>query len=128
MTKTKTTHDVIARYYALACAGQWDAWLDLFHEDVLMEEQLFGRIEGLPALRKLMLGDGSAPSEGPNSYFANVPTGIMAVEGERALVLSHLTVVQRSDGKRIEVDVVNIFEVRDGLIAYFKNVHDTKPF
>ena len=39
------TKDVIDRYYETANAGDWDAWCDLFTDDMVMDEQLAGHIE-----------------------------------------------------------------------------------
>ena len=39
------TEDVIDRYYVTANAGDWDAWCDLFTDDMVMDEQLAGHIE-----------------------------------------------------------------------------------
>ena len=43
--------DVIDRYYETANAGDWDAWCDLFTDDMVMDEQLAGHIEALATLR-----------------------------------------------------------------------------
>jgi ketosteroid isomerase-like protein len=113
--------DVVTRYYELANAGDWDAWCDLFATDQVMDEQLAGRVEGREPLREMMRGF-------PNAYqrFANVPNHVV-VDGDRAAVTSHISAVT-ARGASIEADVCNYFEVRDGLIAYMKNFHDTKPF
>ncbi|MFD0392270.1 hypothetical protein ACFQ3Z_03675 [Streptomyces nogalater] len=40
------TTEIVERYYALANAGDWDPWCDLFAEDQTMDEQLAGHVEG----------------------------------------------------------------------------------
>ena len=64
-----TTQQVIDRYYVTANAGEWDAWCDLFTDDMVMDEQLAGHIEGLATLRPMMSGMGRAYSK-----FQNVPS------------------------------------------------------
>ncbi len=59
------TTDVIDRYYVTANAGDWDAWCDLFTDDMVMDEQLAGHIEGLATLRPMMAGMGRAYSQVP---------------------------------------------------------------
>ena len=60
-----TTAEVIDRYYETANAGDWDAWCDLFTDDMVMDEQLAGHIEGLATLRPMMAGMGRGLLEVP---------------------------------------------------------------
>ena len=46
-----TTREVIEAYYRLVNAGDWDAWLRLFADDVSGDEQLAGHFEGVGVLR-----------------------------------------------------------------------------
>ena len=115
------TRQVIDAYYQSANAGDWDAWCDLFTEDMVMDEQLAGHIEGLPTLRQMMSGMGNAYSR-----FQNVPRHIL-VSGDEAGVVSHISAANVA-GDPIEADVMNYFRLRDGRIAYMANFHDSKPF
>jgi ketosteroid isomerase-like protein len=116
-----TTRGIVTRYYALANAGDWDTWCDLFATGTVMDEQIAGHVEGRDALRELMKGF-------PRTYtsFTNSPVHVV-VEGEQAAVVSHISGVTVK-GDKIEADVTNYFQVRDGEIAYFANFHDTVPF
>jgi ketosteroid isomerase-like protein len=116
-----TVRDVIERYYDYANAGDWDRWCDLFAEDMVMDEQLAGRVEGLPALRKMMAG---FPAMYPS--FRNRWRHIV-VDGEQAAAVSHLTATTAAD-RRVEADVMNYFQVAGGRIRYLANFHDTAPF
>jgi ketosteroid isomerase-like protein len=116
------TRQIIDTYYRLANAGEWDAWCDLFDEQVVMDEQLAGHVEGLSTLRSMMSGMGAYQS------FQNRPQ-IIIVEGEQAVVVSHISAVAaKAPTQPIEADVMNYFIVRNGKITYLKNVHDTRPF
>jgi ketosteroid isomerase-like protein len=117
MTPTET----IAKYYEYANAGNWDAWCDLFTEDMVMDEQIAGHIEGREPLRKMMGG----MSETYES-FRNVPKHVI-VSGDECAVISHISAVSKS-GAPIEAGVMNYFRLLDGLIAYMANFHDTRPF
>ena len=112
---------VIERYYELANAGDWDGWCDLFTDDMVMDEQLAGHIEGLSTLRPMMAGMGKAYSK-----FQNVPKHIL-VDGDEAAVVSHISAANAA-GEPIEAEVMNYFRLRDGKIAYMANFHDSKPF
>lgn len=112
---------IVDEYYRLANAGQWDAWCDLFTDDMVMDEQLAGHLEGLDVLRPMMAGMGDAYSR-----FANEPRHVL-VDGEQAAVVSHISAANRA-GEPIEAEVMNYFRMRDGKIAYMANFHDSVPF
>ncbi|MEI7849254.1 MAG: ester cyclase [Chloroflexota bacterium] len=115
--------DTVRKYYEYANAGKWDAWCDLFSDDMLMDEQLAGRIEGLATLRPMMAGMGQAYAKFQNELKN------MVVEGDEGAVLSHISALAaKYPGEPIEADVMNYFRFRAGKICYMRNVHDTKPF
>ncbi|MGK7886617.1 MAG: nuclear transport factor 2 family protein [Crocosphaera sp.] len=116
-----TPKEVIDKYYEYANANSWDVWLDLFAENTVLDEQLAGHIDGLPALRKIMEGFGGY------SKFQNQPRHII-VNGNEGAVVSHISAVTTS-GVSIEVGVMNYFRFdENGKIAYLANFHDTVPF
>ena len=116
-----TAKEVIDRYYETANAGAWDAWCDLFSDDMVMDEQLAGHIEGLSTLRPMMQGMGRAYSR-----FQNVPKTIL-VNGDEAAVVSHISAANAA-GEPIEANVMNYFRLENGKIAYMANFHDSAPF
>jgi ketosteroid isomerase-like protein len=118
-----TNRRIIERYYEYANAGKWTNWCDLFADDMIMDEQLAGRIEGLATLRPMMAGMGAAYAK-----FQNVPKAII-VEGDQGAVLSHISArAAKYPNEPIEADVMNYFGFKDGKIAYMQNCHDSKPF
>ncbi|MEX2535145.1 MAG: nuclear transport factor 2 family protein [Trueperaceae bacterium] len=112
---------IIDRYYELANAGQWEKWCNLFSEDMVMDEQLAGHIEGLTTLRPMMAGMGSAYSR-----FRNEPKQIL-VDGDQGAAVSHISAAN-SAGEPIEAEVMNYFRFEGGKIAYMANFHDSLPF
>lgn len=116
-----STRTVVDTYYALANAGDWDPWCDLFAPDQVTDEQLAGHIEGRETLREMMKGF-------PDIYaqFANVPRFVV-VDGEQAAVVAHIS-ARTHAGATIEADVSNYFRVVDDRITYLANFHDTVPF
>jgi ketosteroid isomerase-like protein len=115
------TREILDRYYELANIGDWDAWCDLFAEDVVMDEQLAGHVEGIAPLREMMRGFPETFAE-----FANKPVHTV-VDGPQAAVISTITARTRS-GAEIEAGVCNYFRIQDGHIVYFSNFHDSAPF
>jgi len=115
--------EVLEKYYEYANAGQWGAWCDLFADDMVMDEQLAGRIDGLDKLRPMMAGMGQAYAR-----FQNVPKQIV-LEGNQGAVLSHISArAAKYPDEPIEADVMNYFRFEKGKITYMQNVHDSKPF
>jgi ketosteroid isomerase-like protein len=115
------TREVIETYYAAVNRGDWEKWLTLFKDDVEIDEQLAGHVEGIEILR----GAVGAMERG-YSKFQNVPRHIV-VDGDQAAVVSHISAANAA-GEPIEADVANYFRVEDGKIAYMANFHDSVPF
>jgi ketosteroid isomerase-like protein len=113
--------EVLTKYYEYANKGDWDAWCDLFTDDMVMDEQLAGHIEGLATLRTMMAG-----MDKMYRVFQNHPVRFL-VDGEDAAAVSHL-VAESLSGKPVEAEVMNYFRIVGGKIAYMANYHDTVPF
>jgi hypothetical protein len=58
--------------------------------------------------------------------FREVPQHVV-IDGDQACVIEHISTVTAS-GVAIEVQAANYFQVTNGKITYFANVHDTAPF
>src|SRR5690242_2761211 len=116
-----TTRETIETYYASVNRGDWDTWLTLFKDDVVIDEQLAGHVEGIGILR----GAIDVMKTG-YSKFQNVPKHIV-VEGDEATCISHISAANAA-GEPIEAEVANYFRLEDGKIAYMANFHDTRPF
>ncbi len=115
--------EVIEKYYEYANAADWDAWCALFVDDLVLDEQLAGRIEGIDTLRPMMKGMDEAYAK-----FQNVPKYIIA-EGDEGAALSHVSArAAKYPDEPIEADVMNYFRFKDGKITYMQNLHDSKPF
>lgn len=116
-----SNREILEAYYKYANAGDWDKWCDLFTDDMIMDEQLAGHIEGLATLRPMMGGMKVAYSK-----FQNIPKHIL-IDGDQGAVVSHISAANAA-GVPIEADVMNYFKFRDGKISYMANFHDSKPF
>jgi ketosteroid isomerase-like protein len=119
--RSRSPKETIDLYYQHANAGNWDAWCDLFTDDMVMDEQLAGHIEGLATLRPMMGGMNQTYSR-----FQNRPKHVI-VSGDEGAVVSHISAASAS-GASIEAEVMNYFRFRDGKIAYMANFHDSRPF
>ncbi|MCC6803305.1 MAG: nuclear transport factor 2 family protein [Anaerolineae bacterium] len=115
--------EIIEKYFEYANAGEWDKWCDLFSEDAVYEEQLAGRIEGRETLRPMMAGF-------PNAYksFVNTPRHFI-VEADRAAAVSHISAqAMKYPDEKIEAEAMLFLQMKDGLIVFAQNFHDSKPF
>ena len=115
------TAAVIDQYYSSANAGDWNTWLTLFDENVVIDEQLAGHVEGVAVLRGAIGG-----LEKGYSKFQNKPQHIV-INGEEACVTSHISAANAA-GVPIEAQVANYFQLKNGKIVYMANFHDTRPF
>lgn len=116
-----TTRDVIDMYYTAVNGGDWDTWLTLFTNTVVIDEQLAGHVEGIGILRDAVKG-----LKQGYSRFQNQPVHVV-VAGDEACVTSHISAANAS-GVPIEANVANYFRLEGGKIAYMANFHDTVPF
>ncbi len=114
------TREIVNRYFEYVNEGRWDDYLELFDDNIVMDEQLLGHLEGCDHLRQGIETLRHAPK------FTNRPREIV-VEGDKAMAVWHISAVG-PDGKPIEADGVNFYRMRDGKIQYFANYHDTAPF
>ncbi len=114
---------ILEKYYEYANAGDWTAWCDLFADDMVMDEQLAGHIEGLDTLRPMMDGMGDS-----YAVFKNEPKTLF-VSGDEGAAVSHISArASEYPDEPIEAEVMNYFRFADGKIRYMANFHDSKPF
>ena len=121
MPGSNNTRDVIIAYYELVNKGDWENWLTLFDDHVVIDEQLAGHVEGIGVLR----GAVGAMKKG-YSTFQNQPKHVV-VDGNEGCVVSHISAANAS-GVPIEANVANYFRLENGKITYMANFHDTVPF
>ncbi len=115
---TKTTEEVVLTYFESVNAGDWQTWLSLFADDATLEEPM-GRIEGIEALT-----DGTKVLDKVYSRFQNNLLSFF-VNGEQACAQTHISAVTAS-GNAVEVDVCNVYLIREGKIQQQKNYLDSK--
>jgi ketosteroid isomerase-like protein len=120
-TVSSSTSAIVETYYAAVNRGDWDTWLSLFADDVVVDEQLAGHVEGVGILRGAVGG-----MKKGYSRFENVPVHTV-IDGEQACVISHIS-ANNASGVPIEANVANYFRLSEGKIKYMANFHDTVPF
>jgi ketosteroid isomerase-like protein len=121
VTLSSTTSVLVDTYYESVNRGDWDTWLSLFADDVVIDEQLAGHIEGIGIMRGAISGMKKGYAK-----FQNIPSHIV-IDGDQACVISHISAANAS-GVPIEANVANYFRLEQGKIKYMANFHDTVPF
>jgi ketosteroid isomerase-like protein len=116
-----TTRRTIDAYYTAVNSGEWERYLTLFTDDVVVDEQLAGHSEGIETLRK-----GVGGLQRGYSRFQMTPLHIV-IDGDEATVVWHCEAANAS-GVPIDARGANYFQLRNGRIAYMANFHDTVPF
>jgi ketosteroid isomerase-like protein len=110
----------VLKYFEYVNAGAWEDYLQLFADDVVMDEQLAGHLVGIDEVRKGIAGLRTAP------HFQNSLVD-MVVEGEIAMARWHID-ADFGEGRLVDARGVNYFRIVSGKIVYFANYHDTRPF
>jgi ketosteroid isomerase-like protein len=121
MQAVTSTREVVNKYYEAVNKGDWDTWLTLFDQNVVVDEQLAGHVEGTG-----ILGGAIGAMKKGYSRFQNKPA-YMVIDGDQACVVSHISAANAS-GVPIEANVANYFRLENGKIKYMANFHDTVPF
>jgi ketosteroid isomerase-like protein len=113
--------EIIDRYYAAVNSGDWDTWLTLFDDKLVMDEQLMGHVDGIGPLRDVAAGIKTGFKK-----FQMHPKHVV-VEGNEAMVAWNFE-AETADGKQLNIDGANYFQFANGKIVYMQNYHDTKPY
>lgn len=116
-----TAKEVIDRYYETVNAGRWNEWLELFDDNIVIDEQLAGHLEGIEVLRGAIGGIGRSYNK-----FIMHPLHIV-IEGNEVCVIWRFEGANASDVP-IEARGANYFRMENGKITYMENFHDTRPF
>jgi ketosteroid isomerase-like protein len=116
-----STREVIYKYYEAVNAGNWDMWLALFDENVVIDEQIAGHAEGAAGLRGAINGIKRGYAK-----FQMHPLHVVT-EGDQASVIWHCKAANAS-GIPIEAYGANYFQVSHDRITYMATYHDTVPF
>ncbi|HEX2119962.1 MAG TPA: nuclear transport factor 2 family protein [Acidimicrobiales bacterium] len=113
--------EVIGQYYNYVNAGDWDGWLTLMDDDLVVDEQIDGHVEG----KSNILGIGDHFRK-VYSKFLMHPMHII-VQGEQAAVIWQNESANAA-GVPISAIGANYFQVKNGKITYMRTIHDTVPF
>ncbi len=115
------TREVIGKYYEAVNAGDWDGFLDLMDDNVVVDEQIDGHAEG----KAVLLGIGDHFRK-VYSKFLMHPQQII-VQGEHAAVIWQ-NESANATGVPISAIGANYFRVKNGKVTYMRTIHDTVPF
>lgn len=113
--------EVIGQYYGYVNIGDWAGWLTLMDDELVVDEQIDGRVEGKSSL--LGIGDHVRKVY---SKFLMHPQHVI-VQGEQAAVIWQNESANAA-GVPISAVGCTYFQVKKGKITYMRTIHDTVPF
>lgn len=119
------TREVINKYYEYLndgfAKGDLDAWVRIFADDFVMDEQLAGRVEGVEPMAVLA----EKMKEGYTKWVMHVRK--VLVEGDAAFVLWEVEATT-TNGVDINTKGANYYRVKNDKVVYLSNYHDSVPF
>ena len=115
------TRELIEKYFECINTQDWDTWLTLFDDKVVIDEALSGHMEGLESMRD--------SAQGIQEQFSKFENRIeeIVVEGNKGMVVCTIEAVT-AGGVPIESTGANFYRIENGKIAYMSSFHDSVPF
>ena len=119
-------------YQAVAAAagrsGDWNAWADLFTEDAVYEEHLFGRFEGREAIRGWITRTMSAF---PGNAMPDFPVDWYVIDEERGWIVCQISnrMADPGDGSIHEAYNFTLLKYAgEGLWRYEEDIYNPSKF
>jgi ketosteroid isomerase-like protein len=115
------TREIIEKYFECINNQDWETWLTLFDDNVLMDEALSGHIEGMQAMRD--------SAKGIQQQFSRSENHIqeIVVEGNKGMVVCCIEAVT-AGGASTESTGANFYRVENVKILYMSSFHNSAPF
>ena len=116
-----TTREVVQKYFDCINTGDWETWVALFDDNLVMDEALSGHLEGLQAMKD--------SADGIQKGFQRFNNRIVeiVVEGNKAMVVCRIEAVTTT-GVPLASTGANFYRVENGKIVYMSSYHDPAPF
>ena len=116
-----TTRELVETYFAAINNQDWETWIALFAESIVIDEALSGHMEGLEAVRQSAVGIQQGFQRFTNSIDE------LVVEDDRAMVVCTIDATTGA-GVPLRSTGANFYRVADGKIVYMSSFHDREPF
>ena len=115
-----TARDVVEKYYSAVNAGDWETWLALFHDDVVVDEPI-GHFEGRSALEGVV----DAIKNGYSKFLMHPQKTVVA--GDDGFVMWRCEAANLA-GEPIDLQGVNVFQLSLGKIVRMQTFFDPARF
>lgn len=115
------TRELVQTYFDAINNQDWETWIALFAESIVIDEALSGHMEGLEAVRQSAVGIQQGFQRFTNSIDEFV------VEDDRAMVVCTIDATTGA-GASLRSTGANFYRVADGKIVYMSSFHDREPF
>ena len=114
---TRTAKETIEEFWRIQDAGDYTAMVDLFAEDALLVDPVYGTFEGREAIRGFM--------EKMNKVMREREIDFIAEEIDGGGEVAWAQWVARTPAGNI--DGCGLYRVRDGLMTYYKDYMNAEP-
>ncbi len=113
-----TTEEVVKKYFEAVNAGDWETWLSLFDDNIVLIEPI-GTAEGIETLKQGV--------EGLKKGYANFQNNLlgMVVQGNEAVAFTQIEATT-AGGKPVQAQVANHYTVKNSKIVRQQNYLDSK--
>jgi ketosteroid isomerase-like protein len=115
------TRELVQAYFDMINSGDWDNWVALFADNIVIDEALSGHMEGMEAVRQSAAGIQQGFQRFTNSIDE------LVVEGDKAMVVCTIDATTGM-GTHLRSTGANFYRVADGKIVYMSSFHDKEPF
>ena len=107
-------YDVITEFWRIQDDGDYSAMVDLFADDAVLEDALYGRQEGKAAIGEFMETMNKEAANNPFSFTAQEISGDESTAWCRWLMTT----------PRGETEGVGVYKVADGKMTYYRDYYD----
>ena len=116
-----TTREIIEKYFECINSGDWETWVTLFDDHVVMDEALSGHTKGVQAVKD--------SADGIKREFSKFENHIkeIVVEGNKGMVVCRIEAVT-AGGVSLESTGANYYQIEGGKIVHMVSFHAKGPF
>jgi len=116
-----TTKEIIVKYFEYINNSDWENWFTLFDENIVYDDAISGRMEGMAAIKQTAVGISNGFKSFKNSIVDSV------TEENKGMAICRIEAVI-ANGKTLDSTGVNYYKIENQKIVYVASYHDSEPF
>ncbi len=113
--------DIVIKYFEGINNHDWDIWLSLFDDNVIIDEAVSGHMEGIHSMKESI--------EGIKNNFSKFKNNIQEIvaESNKVMVVCRIEATTMN-GFSFESTGANFYNIANGKIIYMASFHDKEIF